>query len=258
MSILYEVQNGVAVLTVDRPEKKNALTQAMYGQLVAGLKRAVADDEVRAVLIAGQPGIFTAGNELTEFLSALPAQGGDAPVFHFMRALAGFEKPIIAAVTGDAVGIGVTLLLHCDLVYMAAGSTLSLPFVKLGLVPEFAASLLLPQRAGYLRAAHALLLGAPIAAEEAVEMGLANMVCPPEQVLDVAREVAERFNALPADAVRETKRLLKQAQAGPVAMAMAEEIRAFSARLGGPEVREAVAAFYEKRAPDFSRPGKGD
>ena len=256
MSILYDVENGVAVVTIDRPEKKNALTQAMYGQLVAGLERAAADDDVRAVLIAGQPGIFTAGNELTEFLSALPAQGGDAPVFHFMRALAGFDKPVVAAVTGDAVGIGVTLLLHCDLVYVAAGATLSLPFVKLGLVPEFAASLLLPQRAGYLQAADALLLGTPIAAETAVEMGLANMVCPPEQVLDVAREVAERFNALPADAVRQTKRLLKQAQSARVTATMAEEIEAFSARLGGPEVREAVAAFYEKRAPDFSGVGK--
>jgi len=252
MSILYRVENGVAILEIDRPEVKNALNQAMYAALTRGLASAAQDEEVRSLLIMGQPGAFCAGNELTEFVNNPPADA-DSPVLRFMFALARFEKPVIAAVTGHAVGIGTTLLLHCDLVYVAATARLSMPFVKLGLVPEFAASLLLPQRAGHLRAAEALLLSQPIAAEEAVAMGLANMVVPEEQVVDVAREVAERFNALPPEGVRETKRLLKESQQRGVEDRILEEARLFGARLGGPEVREAVAAFFEKREPDFAR-----
>jgi enoyl-CoA hydratase/carnithine racemase len=252
MTILYRVDEGVATLEFSRPERRNALNQEMYEALVKSLAAAAADDEVRAVLITGQPGVFTAGNELTEFLER-PQLDADAPVIRFMFALARMEKPVIAAVTGHAIGIGATLLLHCDLVYIAAGARLTMPFVKLGLVPEYAASLLLPQRAGYLRAAEKLLLGTPVAAEEAVQMGLANMVVPEEQVIDVAREAALRFNALPAGAVRETKRLLKKAQSRQVEDTILEEAREFGARLGGPEVREAVAAFFERREPDFAR-----
>lgn len=257
MSILYRVENGVAVLEIDRPEVKNALNQDMYAALTRGLASASQDDDVRSLLVTGQPGSFCAGNELTEFVNNPPTDA-DSPVLRFMFALARFEKPVIAAVTGHAVGIGATLLLHCDLVYVASSARLSMPFVKLGLVPEFAASLLLPQRAGHLRAAETLLLSQPIAAEEAVAMGLANMVVPDEQVVDVAREAAERFNALPPEGVRETKRLLKESQQRLVEDRILEEARLFGARLGGPEVREAVAAFFEKREPDFSRVVKGD
>jgi enoyl-CoA hydratase/carnithine racemase len=257
LSILYRVENGVAVLEIDRPEVKNALNQDMYAALTRGLASASQDDDVRSLLVTGQPGSFCAGNELTEFVNNPPTDA-DSPVLRFMFALARFEKPVIAAVTGHAVGIGATLLLHCDLVYVASSARLSMPFVKLGLVPEFAASLLLPQRAGHLRAAETLLLSQPIAAEEAVAMGLANMVVPDEQVVDVAREAAERFNALPPEGVRETKRLLKESQQRLVEDRILEEARLFGARLGGPEVREAVAAFFEKREPDFSRVVKGD
>jgi enoyl-CoA hydratase/carnithine racemase len=257
MSILYRVENGVAILEIDRPEVKNALNQEMYAALTRGLASAAQDDDVRSLLVMGQPGAFCAGNELTEFVNNPPTDA-DSPVLRFMFALTRFEKPVVAAVTGHAVGIGATLLLHCDLVYVAAKARLSMPFVKLGLVPEFAASLLLPQRAGYLRAAEALLLSQPIAAEEAVAMGLANMVVPDEQVVDVAREVAERFNALPPEGVRETKRLLRESQRRPVEDRILEEARLFGARLGGPEVREAVAAFFEKREPDFSRVAQKD
>jgi enoyl-CoA hydratase/carnithine racemase len=257
MSILYRVENGVAILEIDRPEVKNALNQEMYAALTRGLASAAQDDDVRSLLVLGQPGAFCAGNELTEFVNNPPTDA-DSPVLRFMFALTRFEKPVVAAVTGHAVGIGATLLLHCDLVYVASKARLSMPFVKLGLVPEFAASLLLPQRAGYLRAAEALLLSQPIAAEEAVAMGLANMVVPDEQVVDVAREVAERFNALPPEGVRETKRLLRESQRRPVEDRILEEARLFGARLGGPEVREAVAAFFEKREPDFSRVAKKD
>jgi enoyl-CoA hydratase/carnithine racemase len=251
MTILYSVDNGVATLEISRPERRNALTQQMYELLSRGLESAAADDDVRAVLITGQPGIFTAGNELTEFI-VNPPTDAQAPALRFMLALARFEKPVIAAVTGHAVGIGVTLLLHCDLVYVAEGARLSVPFVQLGLVPEFACSLLLPQLAGHARAADKLLLGTPIAAEEAVEMGLANMVVPEEQVVDVAREVAERFNDLPAGGVRETKRLMKRSRSGAIEQTILEEMQVFGSRLGGPEVREAVTAFFEKRAPDFA------
>jgi enoyl-CoA hydratase/carnithine racemase len=255
MSILYSVDNGVATLEISRPERRNALTQDMYESLVRGLESAAADEEVRALLITGQPGIFTAGNELTEFVTN-PPDDAQAPVFRFMRALARFEKPVVAAVTGHAVGIGVTLLLHCDLVYIAAGARLTMPFVQLGIVPEFASSLLLGQLAGHVRAADKLMLGSPIAAEEAVAMGLANMVVPQEQVVDVAREVAERFNNLPAGGVRETKRLMKHSQAALVEKTIVEELQALGSRLGGPEVREGVSAFFEKRPPDFARLGK--
>jgi enoyl-CoA hydratase/carnithine racemase len=251
ISIRYIVGNGVATLEICRPERRNALTQEMYAALVRGLEAAAADDAVRAVLIVGQPGIFTAGNELTEFVASPPTDA-DAPVFRFMLALARMEKPVVAGVTGHAVGIGVTMLLHCDLVYVAAGAMLTMPFVNLGLVPEFASSLLLPQLLGHVRAAERLLLGTPIAAEEAVSMGIANMVVPPGQVVDVAREAAERFNALPADGLRESKRLMKRALARLVEQTINEEFRVLRARLGGPEVREAVSSFFEKRAPDFS------
>ena len=256
MSILYSVEKGVATLGICRPEKMNALTHQMYTALADGLERAAADEDVRAVLIAGEPGVFTAGNELADFLAAPPSLV-ESPVLRFMLALARFEKPVVAAVTGHAVGIGATLLLHCDLVYVAEGARLTMPFVRLGLVPEFAASLLLPLRAGHVRAADKLLLGTPFTAEEAVSMGLANMVVPPEQVVGVARDVAERFNALPASGVRDSKRLMKQAQARLVEETLLEEARLFGARLGGAEVREAVAAFFEKREPDFSRLGRG-
>jgi enoyl-CoA hydratase/carnithine racemase len=256
MTILYSVDSGVATLEISRPERRNALTQDMYELLISGLESAAADEDVHALLITGQPGIFTAGNELTEFV-ANPPTDGQAPVLRFMLSLARFEKPVIAAVTGHAVGIGVTLLLHCDLVYVAAGARLAMPFVQLGLVPEFASSLLLGQRAGHVRAADKLLLGTPIAAEEAVEMGLANMVVPEEQVVDVAREVAERFNNLPIGGVCETKRLMKRSQAALVEQTIHDELQVFGSRLGGPEVREAVTAFFEKRPPDFAGLRKG-
>lgn len=252
MNIGYRVGDGVATLQISRPERKNALTQAMYGALADRLGEAAADESVRAVLITGEEGIFTAGNDLEEFLEN-PPQIEDSPVMRFMLALTRFEKPVIAAVTGHAVGIGVTLLLHCDLVYVAAGAKLTMPFVSLGLVPEFGSTLLLPLWAGHVRAADKLLLGTPLSAEDAVEFGIANAVLPPEQLADFARETAERFNRLPPEGVRETKRLMKRPLARLVEEAILEEGRVFGARLGGPEVREAVAAFYAKRAPDFSR-----
>lgn len=254
MSVRYHVDAGVATLELDRPEKKNALTVAMFAALADHLESAAGDDAVRAILIAGQPGIFTAGADLHDFLQS----GGltpDSPPIRFMLALARTPKPVVAAVTGAAVGIGVTLLLHCDLVYLAEDSRLSMPFVTLGLVPEFASSLLLPLWAGQARAAEKILLGLPFGAAEALAMGLVSAILPAAGVLPHARAMAGRFNALPPGAVREAKRLLRRAQARQVEETILEEARSFSGRLGGPEVREAVAAFFEKRPPDFSRAG---
>lgn len=252
MTIRYHVNKGVALLEIARPEKRNALSQDMYAALAEGLESAEADPSVRAIVIAGQPGIFTAGNELADFLQPLPA-GQDIAARRFMTALTRVDKPVIAAVTGPAVGIGVTLLLHCDLVYAAAGATLSMPFVKLGLVPEFASSLLLPLRLGHARAAEKLLLGESIPADEAVRLGLANAVLPADQVLAHALAEAERFNALPPQGVQASKRLMKRAQARLIEETIATELEVFGSRLGGPDVREAITAFFEKRAPDFTR-----
>lgn len=252
MTVRYHVDQGVATLELARPEKKNALTLAMYAALADHLEAAAADESVRAILITGQPSIFTAGNDLHDFLQSAGLTP-DSPPIRFMLALARTEKPVVAAVTGAAVGIGVTLLLHCDLVYLADDSRLTMPFVSLGLVPEFASSLLVPLWAGQARAAEKILLGLPFGAEEALAMGLASAVLPATEVLPHARAMAARFNALPPGAVRESKRLLKRAQARQVEETILEEARSFSGRLGGPEVREAVAAFFEKRAPDFSR-----
>ena len=252
MTVRYHVDHGVATLEFARPEKKTALTLARYAALADHLEAAAADESVRAILITGQPGIFTAGNDLHDFLQSAGLTP-DSPPIRFMLALARTEKPVVAAVTGAAVGIGVTLLLHCDLVYLADDSRLTMPFVSLGLVPEFASSLLVPLWAGQARAAEKILLGLPFGAEEALAMGLASAVLPATEVLPHARAMAARFNALPPGAVRESKRLLKRAQARQVEETILEEARSFSGRLGGPEVREAVAAFFEKRAPDFSR-----
>lgn len=252
MTVRYHVEHGVATLELARPEKKNALTLAMYDALAGHLEAAARDDAVRAILITGQPGIFTAGNDLHDFLQTAGLTP-ESPPIRFMLTLARAEKPVVAAVEGAAVGIGVTLLLHCDLVYLAEDARLSMPFVSLGLVPEFASSLLLPLWAGQARAAEKILLGLPFGAREALEMGLASAVLPAGEVLAHARAMAERFDALPPGAVRESKRLLKRAQARHVEEAILEEARAFSSRLGGAEVREAVAAFFEKRPPDFSK-----
>ena len=256
MSIKTATLNGVATIEIARPEKKNALTVAMYQAMADALRAADADASVRAVLISGQPGIFTSGNDLEDFMQRPPGSGSgndESPVFRFMRALIDCDKPVVAAVTGAAIGIGTTMLLHCDLVYVSDEARLAMPFVGLGLVPEFGSSLLLPQRIGQARAAEKLLLGDPFTGAEAVELGLANAVLPAGEVANHARRVAERFNALPPGAVRETKRLLRAPQAEATFMAIRTEGELFAARLRSPEAMEAFQAFFQKRKPDFSR-----
>jgi enoyl-CoA hydratase/carnithine racemase len=252
MTIKTATLNGVTTIEIARPEKKNALTSAMY-QAMADAWCAAADDQaVRAVLITGQPGVFTSGNDLEDFMQR-PPQGADSPVAQFMRALLEIDKPVVAAVTGAAIGIGTTMLLHCDFVYVSDEARLATPFVSLGLVPEYASSLLMPALMGQRRAAEKLLLGEPFTGETAVECGLANAVLPAGEVVNHARRVAERFNALPPGAVRDTKRLLRRAGRDATLLAMQTESEIFSSRLRSPEAMEAFQAFFQKRKPDFSK-----
>jgi enoyl-CoA hydratase/carnithine racemase len=256
MAIKTGIVNGVATIEIARPEKKNALTIAMYQAMTAAIDAARADATVRAVLITGQPGVFTSGNDIEDFMSRPPGQGSDAqdsPVAQFMRALLECDKPVVAAVTGAAIGIGTTMLLHCDLVYVADDARLAMPFVSLGLVPEFGSSLLVPQLMGHRRAAEKLLLGDPFTAEQAVECGIANAVLPAGEVVNHARRIAERFNALPPGAVREAKQLMRAPQQELVLGTIRTEGALFAKRLRSPEAMEAFQAFFQKRKPDFSK-----
>jgi len=252
MSIRTVNTNGVAVIEIARPEKKNALTQAMYTAMTEAIAAAEADASVRALLFTGQPGIFTSGNDLEDFMQRPPA-GAESPVFLFMKARAECGKPVVAAVTGGAIGIGTTMLLHCDLVYVSDEARLAMPFVSLGLVPEYASSLLIPQLIGHAKAAELLLLGEPFNGERAVEMGIANAVLPAAEVVNHARRMAERFNALPPGAVRESKALMRRAQSALVEETIAVEADVFGKRLRSPEAMEAFQAFFQKRKPDFSK-----
>jgi len=250
MSIRTATLNGVATIEIARPEKKNAITQSMYREMAAALDAAGADRTVRAVLITGQPGIFTSGNDIEDFVQR-PA-GQESPAFGFMRALMDCEKPVIAAVTGAAIGIGTTMLLHCDFVYVSDEARLAMPFVSLGLVPEFASSVLAPRVLGRVRASEKVLLGEPFSGADAVELGIANAVLPAGEVVPHARRVAERFNALPPGAVRETKKLLRRADRETLLAAIKVEGGVFAERLQSAEAKEAFSAFFQKRKPDFS------
>jgi enoyl-CoA hydratase/carnithine racemase len=252
MSIGYQQDQGIATITIDRPEKKNAITGEMYEAMVAGLRRAAEDKTVRVVIFTGAGDVFTAGNDLKDFANPRFAQA-DSPVLTFMQTLAGYEKPVIAAVNGLAVGIGVTMLLHCDLVYAADNATFSMPFTGLGLVPEFGSTLLLPMIAGRVRATEALMLGKPFLAPEAVVMGVANAVLRAAELMPHAQAVARKLASLPPGAVRDTKKLLRQALGNAVQETIMREASHFGPRLAGAEAREAIAAIIEKRPPDFSK-----
>jgi len=257
MSIKTATHNGVTTIEIARPEKKNALTIAMYQAMADAILDAQLDATVRAVLITGQPGIFTSGNDLEDFLKRPPGAGGSdaaaSPVFKFMQALIGCDKPVVAAVTGGAIGVGTTMLLHCDLVYISDEARLAMPFTSLGLVPEFGSSLVLPQLIGRVKASEKLLLGDPIGPQEAVDLGIANAVLPAAEVVNHARRMAERFNTLPPAAVRESKKLMRRTHDAAVLQAIPIEGAAFTERLQSPEAKEAFSAFLSKRKPDFSK-----
>ena len=250
--ILIHTENGISTLTFNRVDKKNSITQAMYAALADGMEAAATNPDVRVVVFQGHETVFSAGNDLADFLNNPPA-ADDAPVFRFLRAIASFPKPVVAAVCGPAVGIGTTLLFHCDLVYAGDNAAFSMPFVNLGLCPEAASSLLVPQMLGYHRAAEALLLGEPFMAEAALEVGLVNRVVPPSEANALAQSVAAKLADKPSSSLTVTKRLMKQAQASAVAQQMRVEGQEFGRMLQEPAAKEAFSAFLGKRKPDFSR-----
>ena len=249
--ILTHTEAGVTTLTLNRADKKNSLTRAMYSTLADALVQAQADDAVRAVLLQGDMAVFSAGNDIADFLEHPPTDQ-DSPVYRFLHALATFPKPLVAAVCGPAVGIGTTLLLHCDLVYAGDNAAFSLPFVNLGLCPEAASSLLVPRLLGYHRAAEALLLGEPFMAEAALEVGLVNRIVPPTECNAIAQAQARKLAAKPLASLLATKRLMKQGLVEPVLQRMTEEGALFARMLTEPAAREAFTAFMQKRKPDFS------
>ena len=237
-------EGRVLVLRLARPEKKNALTGAMYGALIAAFDEADGDEGVGAVLLAGSGGAFTAGNDIADFV-ALARDPGVAPPFQFVRRLARLETPLVAAIEGVAVGIGTTVLLHCDLAYAAPSAVFRMPFVDLGLVPEAGSSLLLPQRVGFAKAAELLMLAEPFGADEALRLGLVNAVVPADHLLDHAMSRAEKLAAKPREAIRTTRRLLRGDRSA-LWQAIEVEAEAFLAALSSPEAQAAFQAFLAK------------
>lgn len=259
--ITTAVDDRILRVGIARPEKKNALTRDMYAALHAALTTAESDPSVRVVVVHGVDDCFTSGNDLKDFLAAAqsPVEGTpgvvdeSSPVFGFLAAISTFAKPLVAAVNGPAVGIGTTLLLHCDLVYAGESARFQLPFANLGLCPEAASSLLLPLLAGYHRAAEILLLGEPFTPELAARIGLVNQVHPDNEVLSAALAASAKLAQQPPGAVRLTKSLMKRQLAAQIPAVMRTEFQAFTERLKSPEAKEALTAFFEKRRPDFSR-----
>lgn len=246
--------DGVFRIEMARPEKKNALTAEMYRLMADALTSAEADPAVKVILISGTGGNFTAGNDLADFLDK-PPMDESAPVYRFIEGFSKLQKPFVAAVEGVAIGVGTTMLLHCDLVYAAATARFALPFANLGLTPEAASSLLLPLRAGHARAAEMLMLGEVFSAQVALDAGIVNTVLPEGSVLDHALERCRKLTSQPAASLRLTKQLMKRAQMTLVSETMSFEAGIFRERLDSPEAKEAFAAFLEKRKPDFSNFG---
>ncbi|MDW3715551.1 MULTISPECIES: enoyl-CoA hydratase [Pseudomonas] len=251
--IHLERDQGLLTLRMQRADKMNALTRAMYGAMADALDAAGEDRSVRAVLITGSETCFTSGNDVADFIQA-PPSGLDSEVFRFMKALFDFAKPVVAAVSGPAVGIGTTLLLHCDLVYVARDAKLKMPFVNLGLCPEFGSSLILPRMLGHARAAQLLLLGEAFTGEQAAAWGIANEALDDgAATLARAREMAQRFEQLAPSAVAVSKRLMREPGREELRQVIMEEGELFGQRLRTPEAIEALSAFMQRRKPDFSR-----
>ena len=252
--IQTEQSDGVLRIEFNRPEKKNAITAAMYQALADALLAAHSDARIRVVLVHGKPKAFTAGNDLQDFL-ADPPQSDSHPVFAFLRALKSCAKPIVAAVSGPAVGLGTTMLLHCDLVYAAPETIFALPFVNLALCPEAGSSYLLSRLAGYARAAELLMLGNPFNAAHALEIGLVNAIVPLDNLMVTAAAAARALARKPPASLQATKALMRGSLMAGIDSAMAAENRVFRERLTSAEAKEAMTAFFEKRSPDFSRFG---
>jgi enoyl-CoA hydratase/carnithine racemase len=251
--IVTERSNGILRIEFNRPEKKNAMTAGMYTRLADIFNEAGKDEETRVVLWHSAGDAFCAGNDMGDFLKNPPGSG-ESPQSRLMDAFVRFEKPIVVAVQGAAVGGGTTMLTHCDVVYAGEGAKFQLPFINLALVPEFGSSYSLPARIGYLRAAELFLLGEPFGAARAAELGLVTRVVPDERLFATAMETAKKLAAKPSGALRASRRLLKQGFIDQVKAAIEMEGREFSERVRSAEAKEAISAFLEKRPPNFNKP----
>lgn len=252
---LIEVERDGAVqrIAINRPEKKNALTAEMYTALAEAVEQAETDPAVRVLLLYGKGDAFTAGNDLQDFMQKPWKGQAVPPAVRFIHAVAHARKPVVAAVHGLVVGVGTTILLHCDLVYAATETNLMMPFVNLGIVPEAASTVLLPLLIGRQRASELFMLGSPLTAQRAFEMGLVNALASRDELLQTATTSAQALAAKPAAALRACKELMKRSYQAEVERALREEVEVISERLESPETREALSAFLEKRKPDFSR-----
>ncbi len=250
--IQVALERGIQYIAFNRPEKKNALTHAMYAALTEAMAEAESNPSVRAVCFRGAGDCFTSGNDLKDFLSNPPTDG-HSPVLDFINALIDAAKPLIAAVQGPAVGIGTTMLLHCDLAYASSAASFQTPFTRLALCPEAASSFLMPKRIGEAHAARMLLLGDAISAEQARDWGLITELLPQERFDEMLAQRLDALAALPPEAVRAAKALLRNPWRQAVKQAVREEAALFMQRLVSPEAAEAMQAFLERRPPDFSR-----
>ncbi len=250
--VVTDITGSVMTIRMNRPEKRNALNRAAYSAIADELDAAAADPAIRVVVLTGAGGHFTSGSDIADF-QAGDTSSGERPVSRFLRIISTYPKPIIAAVSGVAVGVGTTMLLHCDIVYADETARLVLPFVNLGLVPEAASSLTLPKVVGMARASEMLMFGEPLSAADAERYGIINRVVPKGELDAFVADRAARLARQPAGAVRQTKQLLRYAKTATVPERMAEEGALFAAALTSPESQEAMRAFMEKRTPDFSR-----
>lgn len=252
--ILTHEANGIFTIQMNRPEKKNAITQHMYAMMAEGLRTADRDVAVRVVVLRGARDDFSSGNDVNDFITHAACRAEDRPLaaFQFFESMLELRKPLIAAVQGHAIGIGTTMLLHCDLVYAGRSATFGLPFVKLGLCPEFGSSLLLPRLAGQQRAAELFLLGETFTADHARSVGIVNRVLPDPELIETVMAIASRLTQKSPAALLATKKLIKAHARKAVREAIETENQMFFDLMKGPEAAEAFAAFAEKRAPDFS------
>jgi enoyl-CoA hydratase/carnithine racemase len=250
--IVTERSGSILRIQLNRPAKKNAMTSSMYVSLADLLNGAVADDRIRAVLWHGAGDSFCAGNDVEDFLKNPPGPG-ESPQARLMKAFINFDKPLVAAVHGAAIGGGTTMLTHCDFVYAGESAKFQMPFINLALVPEFGSTYSVPARIGHIRAAQLLMLGQPFDAKQAAELGFVTQVVPDAKLLAVATETAQQLAEKPIGALRACKRLMKAGSRAQLEQAMSVENEEFSSRLHSADAKEALAAFLERRPPNFTR-----
>ena len=250
--IVTEHAGSILRVQLNRPTKRNAMTSAMYLALAGILNEAANDENTRVVLWHGAGESFCAGNDIEDFLKNPPGPG-ESPQAQLMHALIDFDKPLIAAVQGAAIGGGTTMLLHCDFVYAGKSAKFQMPFINLALVPEFGSSSIVPARMGHIRAAELVLLGSPYDARRALELGLVTQVVPDQDLLSTATTTAQKLAANPAGALQASKRLMKQPSRKQIKAAMKAENEEFSAQVRSADAKEALTAFLEKRKPDFTK-----